>query len=183
VLKEQYGTKDIGLLFVFFFNIFQLKKDQAVVITPNVPHAYIHGEIIECMANSDNVVRCGLTPKFKDTETLYQMLPYDLTERSPIEGIKLVSNEKVGVLEYKTGYSEFRVFKVEIKGEGASTSFRYNCFTMAVVIGGLGEVEVEGMGMFYLDTYCAYYLLPEREFRIISSGSEPLTVYLANCDI
>ena len=75
-LKEQYGLKDIGLLFIFFFNIMRLKRDEAVVITPNEPHAYISGDLVECMANSDNVVRGGLTPKLKDKETLYHMLPY-----------------------------------------------------------------------------------------------------------
>lgn len=40
------------------------------MITPDIPHAYIYGELVECMVNSDNVVRGGLTPKFKDTETL-----------------------------------------------------------------------------------------------------------------
>lgn len=40
------------------------------------------------MANSDNVVRGGLTPKYKDTETLYQMLPYEShkSERPPVQG-------------------------------------------------------------------------------------------------
>ena len=77
LLKDQYGTKDIGLLFQFFFNIMNLQRGEAVVITPNVPHAYISGDIVECMSNSDNVVRGGLTPKYKDKETLFQMLPYD----------------------------------------------------------------------------------------------------------
>lgn len=87
-LKEQYGLKDIGLLFIFFFNIMRLKRGEAVVITPNEPHAYISGDLVECMANSDNVVRGGLTPKLKDKETLYQMLPYHTlgVHRSPVKG-------------------------------------------------------------------------------------------------
>ena len=60
-----------------------MKKDEACVIKANEPHAYIYGDLIECMANSDNVVRGGLTPKYKDTETLYNMLPYEMKERTP----------------------------------------------------------------------------------------------------
>ena len=48
----------------------KLKKGESIVILPNEPHAYIYGDLVECMANSDNVIRGGLTPKFKDTETL-----------------------------------------------------------------------------------------------------------------
>lgn len=51
-----------------------------------MPHAYICGDIVECMANSDNVVRGGLTPKFKDIETLLQMMTYEMNERIPIKG-------------------------------------------------------------------------------------------------
>lgn len=34
-------------------------------------------DTLECMSRSDNVVRSGLTPKFKDVETLVTMLTYD----------------------------------------------------------------------------------------------------------
>jgi mannose-6-phosphate isomerase len=116
-LKEQYGLRDIGLLFIFFFNIMRLKRGEAVVITPNEPHAYISGDLVECMANSDNVVRGGLTPKLKDKETLYHMLPYHTLgmERAPVKGQPVHKSETSEALEYKTGFDEFRVFKIEIK--------------------------------------------------------------------
>jgi mannose-6-phosphate isomerase len=132
------------------------------MITPNVPHAYIYGELVECMANSDNVVRCGLTPKFKDTDTLFHMLPYDMSERAIIEGKPHVQSKDIEVLEYKSGYAEFRVFKVQIKTEGSSIFLKYNCFSIATVISGTGEVEVEGLGTFQLETYHAYYIMPDR---------------------
>lgn len=103
-LLEQYGTKDIGLIFIFFFNIFRLKKDQALVIIANEPHVYISGDIIEGMINSNNVVRGGLTPKYKDTETLYNMLPYEMKERQPAEGIVRLKDDKSEVMEFPSGF-------------------------------------------------------------------------------
>jgi mannose-6-phosphate isomerase len=47
-----------------------------VYLAANEPHAYLDGEIVEIMASSDNVVRAGLTPKFKDTNVLSQTLTY-----------------------------------------------------------------------------------------------------------
>ena len=76
-LIPQYGTKDIGIIFVFLLNYVHVKKGEWFLITPDVPHAYIQGELMECMINSDNVVRGGLTPKLKDTQTLCEILPYD----------------------------------------------------------------------------------------------------------
>lgn len=53
------------------------------MINPNEPHAYIQGDIVECMINSDNVVRGGLTPKLKDVDTLVSMLDYNLKSIIP----------------------------------------------------------------------------------------------------
>ena len=72
-LVDQYGNCDIGILFTFFFNILRLNKGESFVISPDEPHAYISGDLMEAMVSSDNVVRGGLTPKFKDTATLVEV--------------------------------------------------------------------------------------------------------------
>lgn len=73
LLIDQYGNGDIGLLFTFFLNIIKCSKGEAFVCSPDEPHAYIQGELMEAMVNSDNVVRGGLTPKYKDTKTLVEV--------------------------------------------------------------------------------------------------------------
>ena len=70
---------DIGLFSFFFFNIIELKSGEAIFTDAGIPHAYIKGNIIECMANSDNVVRAGLTNKFKDISTLLEIINYDFS--------------------------------------------------------------------------------------------------------
>ena len=76
---KNFGA-DVGLLSFFFFNIINLKPGQSIFTEAGVPHAYIEGSIIECMANSDNVVRAGLTNKFKDVDTLLEILKYDFNK-------------------------------------------------------------------------------------------------------
>lgn len=83
-LQEKYPY-DMGLLVLFFLNMINLKPGEGVYLSSGVPHAYLKGEIIECMANSDNVVRLGLTPKFKDIDTLISILDYR-PGRSPLLG-------------------------------------------------------------------------------------------------
>jgi mannose-6-phosphate isomerase len=61
-------------------------------MNPDEPHAYISGDCIECMANSDNVVRLGLTPKLRDQETLMQMLDFKSKAPSLVEPKKLTEN-------------------------------------------------------------------------------------------
>ena len=74
-LNQQYPN-DIGVFSPLFTNYIQLQPGQSFFIGANELHAYLSGECVECMALSDNVVRAGLTPKFKDCETLCNMLVY-----------------------------------------------------------------------------------------------------------
>jgi len=78
-LNRQFPGGDVGVLSVFFLNIIDLAPGQCLFMGPNVPHAYISGDIIECMTSSDNVIRGGLTPKFKDVEVLVSTLDYTCT--------------------------------------------------------------------------------------------------------
>lgn len=171
-----------------------MKRGEAVVITPNEPHAYLTGDLVECMANSDNVVRGGLTPKYKDTETLFNMLPYDTltTVRHPVNGSQVFSSENGQVFDYLTGFEEFKVTKVEIKaGSTEEISLSFKTFAMAIVISGNGSVNVpefssdEQLNAFKIETYCAYYMMPEKQFKFKSTSTdgEPLIIFIASCDI
>jgi mannose-6-phosphate isomerase len=75
-LSRQYGDSDVGLVALFMMNLVKVEPGHALYIGPNVPHAYLDGDLVECMACSDNVVRAGLTPKYRDVETLLEMLDY-----------------------------------------------------------------------------------------------------------
>lgn len=75
-LVKQYGEEDIGVIFCLMLNILKPKIGEWFLIDADIPHCYIQGELMECMINSDNVVRGGLTPKLKDIDTLLKMLPY-----------------------------------------------------------------------------------------------------------
>ena len=78
-LDAQFPGGDVGVLSVFFLNIVDLKPGECLFMGANVPHAYLSGDILECMTSSDNVIRGGLTPKFKDVDTLVASLDYSPT--------------------------------------------------------------------------------------------------------
>lgn len=61
---------DKGIFSIYLFNIVQVQKGQAVFQAAGVPHAYLEGQNVELMANSDNVLRGGLTPKHVDVSEL-----------------------------------------------------------------------------------------------------------------
>jgi mannose-6-phosphate isomerase len=73
-LSAKYGMEDPGLFAMLLMRQVHLAPGQAIFIGANVPHAYLEGDLVECMACSDNVVRAGLTPKYKDVETLLEVI-------------------------------------------------------------------------------------------------------------
>jgi mannose-6-phosphate isomerase len=90
-LREKYPGPDVGLCAVFLLNLVHLQEGQAIFTNAGVPHAYLKGNIVECMASSDNVVRVGLTTKFKDAEALLEILdsqprPAQILEAAPGPG-------------------------------------------------------------------------------------------------
>lgn len=72
-LAEKYPS-NVGLFAPFLMDIATIPPGQALYTEPGVPHAYLSGDMIEVMANSDNVVRAGLTPKPCDVATLIDIV-------------------------------------------------------------------------------------------------------------
>lgn len=107
-LHDLYGPADPGLFCVYFLNYISLEREQAVFLETNEPHAYLNGPILEIMAASDNVVRAGLTGKFRDVGTLLGMLEYRGGE--PV----LLAPQKSGELTatYETPAREFVVHRL-----------------------------------------------------------------------
>lgn len=101
-LSEKYPA-DVGVLCPFFLNYFSLSPFESIFLGPGVPHAYLSGQCIEAMACSDNVVRAGLTPKFRDIPTLCAMLSYDMTPPAVSMGVLMgtKSQEKIDIEESK----------------------------------------------------------------------------------
>ncbi|WAJ70590.1 mannose-6-phosphate isomerase, class I [Catenovulum adriaticum] len=74
-LYQLYGI-DLGIFFPLILNLFELKPGQALFLGAGCPHAYLQGTGIEIMANSDNVLRGGLTSKHMDRKELVKITQY-----------------------------------------------------------------------------------------------------------
>lgn len=71
------GNIDRGIFSIYFFNIVGLQKGEGIFQAAGVPHAYLEGQNIELMANSDNVLRGGLTPKHIDVQELLKHIVFE----------------------------------------------------------------------------------------------------------
>ncbi|CAL5220012.1 g1957 [Coccomyxa viridis] len=110
-LNKQY-PQDVGILSAFFLNLVKLQAGQAIYLAANVPHAYISGELVECMATSDNVIRAGLTPKLRDTAVLCESLTYERGPPAILNGNAVPGRPWTTV--YSPPFDEFEVEHVLI---------------------------------------------------------------------
>jgi len=106
---------DIGLVCSLLMNHAIVQPGQALFMGAGGLHAYIRGTGIELMANSDNVIRAGLTPKHIDVPELVRVL-------DPEVAVPILTARQVapGVEEFETPVPEFRLRRLRVAPE---TSF------------------------------------------------------------
>jgi mannose-6-phosphate isomerase len=67
---------DIGAVITLLLNAVRLQPGEAIYLGAGNIHAYLHGMGVEIMANSDNVLRCGLTPKRVDVAEVLRIADF-----------------------------------------------------------------------------------------------------------
>jgi mannose-6-phosphate isomerase len=107
-----------------YLNLLNLAPGEAIYLPAGILHAYVHGLGVELMANSDNVLRGGLTPKHIDLKELFRVLKF-----SPF---------KPRVLKPETGGSP----GAEDTNEPVYFTYPAPCgeFSLSVIRGGEGRV-------------------------------------------
>jgi mannose-6-phosphate isomerase len=104
---------DPGVLAALLLNRVRLERFEAVYLPAGNVHAYLHGLGFEVMANSDNVLRGGLTSKHIDVPELVSVVDFEpLTD--PVLTATTVGD---GVSAYETGCEYFAVHRVELDGD------------------------------------------------------------------
>ena len=109
-LNQAY-PQDIGALAPLFLNLVCLQPGEAIFLKSGDLHAYLEGVGIELMANSDNVLRGGLTAKHIDIPELLRSLNFEERE------LNIRIPEKINAFEwvYPTHAEEFRLSKMKVK--------------------------------------------------------------------
>jgi mannose-6-phosphate isomerase len=95
VTFNEPGKIDRGIFSIYLFNIVHLKKGEAVFQDAGILHAYLEGQNVEIMANSDNVLRGGLTPKHIDVAELMKHVVFEPVNPHIIYGTPINASEKV----------------------------------------------------------------------------------------
>ncbi|MEV6332679.1 mannose-6-phosphate isomerase, class I [Streptomyces sp. NPDC051909] len=105
---------DPGVLAAMLLNEVTLQPGEALYLGAGVPHAYLDGLGVEIMANSDNVLRCGLTPKHVDVPELLRIVRFEPNDPGILRPEASSSGEEL----YDTPIDEFRLSRF-VRAEGA----------------------------------------------------------------
>lgn len=112
---ESFCKNDIydrGIFSIYFFNLVHLKKGEAIYQGAGLPHAYLEGQNVELMSNSDNVLRAGLTDKHIDVNELLRHVVFEETVPN-ILNLSPVTNE----VKFDTPATEFELYKYDVQKE------------------------------------------------------------------
>ena len=102
---------DLGVVASLLLRHLVLQPGEAVFLPAGGPHSYLRGTGVELLANSDNVVRAGLTPKHVDVPELLRLV-------DPAAAVPVIEPrpDGPGVLAYDSPAPEFRLFRAEPAG-------------------------------------------------------------------
>jgi len=128
---------DRGVFSIYFFNIVKANPGEAIFQSAGIPHAYLEGQNVELMANSDNVLRGGLTPKHIDVSELLKHTVFRGIAPNIMLGEKMQTGEKI----YPCPVEDFGISKIELKN-GQTYDSTASSLEIIVVID--GEINVTG---------------------------------------
>lgn len=152
---------DKGVFSIYLFNIVCVMPGQGIFQDAGVPHAYLEGQNVELMANSDNVLRGGLTPKHIDVEELIHNIKFESIEPVIIEGTKPCMGESV----YPAPVQDFGIASITLDGSN-SYSYEAESLDMFLVVEGGCVVN----NQLSVKTGEAFVVFPGNKLNIHASG-------------
>ena len=124
---------DIGVLSPVLLNLLKMEPGQAMLCEAGQLHAYLDGLGIELMANSDNVLRGGLTPKHVDVPELLNTLTFEKKE------VKLYRPDDRG--NYPSESDEFLLSVISIDADHPFESAKHRNVEILICTSGSGAVH------------------------------------------
>ncbi|MBC3842574.1 mannose-6-phosphate isomerase, class I [Streptacidiphilus sp. 4-A2] len=113
----RYYPEDAGVIAALLLNHIRLAPGEALFLGAGIPHAYLTGLGVEILANSDNVLRCGLTPKHVDIPELLEVVNFVSDEPDILRPIPLPDAD--GEELYPAPIDEFRLARFTLGGGAA----------------------------------------------------------------
>ncbi|WP_405223416.1 mannose-6-phosphate isomerase, class I [Lentisalinibacter sediminis] len=135
------GHHDRGLFSLWLLNLVRLAPGEGIYLPAGNLHAYLRGTGMELMANSNNVLRGGLTPKHVDVDELLDVVTFEGGEAEVIRG------ERDGVeAVYRTPAEEFELRRIDLPSGGEWHGGRAHGADILIVTAADADLTLESGG-------------------------------------
>ena len=170
------GHRDRGIFSIYMLNLVRLQPGEATYQSAGTLHAYLEGVNVELMANSDNVLRGGLTPKNVDVAELMRVLRFDEGKVDIIHGIDAGKGETV----FATPAAEFELSRIQCsKDKGYDSGTRTGPDILIVMEGEVtatadgDKLQINKGGAFFASQDCSYKFTSQSESAVVFKASVP----------
>ncbi|ASZ12911.1 mannose-6-phosphate isomerase, class I [Chitinophaga pendula] len=151
---------DRGIFSIYFFNIMQVHPGDAVFQDAGIPHAYLEGQNVELMANSDNVLRGGLTPKHIDVPELLKHTRFEAVHPHVINGTPAADGLE---LIYHSPAPDFLVSVIRLQ---PGQQYNYTSLHPEILIVMNGQADFNGKGTLSLHQGQSAFITPAATYSI-----------------
>jgi mannose-6-phosphate isomerase len=162
---------DRGLFSIYFFNLVKLRAGQGIFQDAGVPHAYLQGQNIEVMANSDNVLRGGLTAKHVDVPELLRTVSFEGISPAVIEGTR---TDSLFEALYQSPTEDFRLSRIDLR-KGDTYVNSAESVEIVLVMAGAAAMGSDGKRL-HLGRGRSAVVVSGTDYRI-TADSEDVTLF------
>ncbi|KAH8747320.1 RmlC-like cupin domain-containing protein [Diaporthe sp. PMI_573] len=181
-LQEQYTSADNGTLVALLcMNYMKLKKGEAVYVPQDSIHAYLSGDIVECMARSDNVLSTGFCPRAdRDSVDLF-VETLTFTPHRPEAALLNADRSAKGSgksWEYAPPAAEFNILATVLTEGEQETLKPIFGPSIAIVVEGSGAMSVDRESVELKKGY-VFFIGQGVQTELKANNGNGLTVYRA----
>lgn len=160
---------DAGVLAPLFLNLIRLRPGEALFLPAGELHAYLKGVGVELMANSDNVVRAGLTSKHMDVPELLKITRFATAKPQVLHALRVSEEKEI----YPTNAEEFLLSRITVWDEKAFEARSANAVEILLCTEGEGVIGNRASDLWEPYSKGMSFLVPAaiKEYRIAGHGT------------
>ncbi len=156
---------DVGAVLVALLNYVRLAPGEAIFLAAGNVHCYLRGTGVEIMANSDNVLRCGLTAKHVDVPELLK-----ITDFRPLPEPRFPSEDEGFDLSYRPLVPDFALSMLDIDDYKGGIAVGGHGPHIVLCTSGHSRVEALGDAAELAPGQAAFVAAREQAFEIGGTG-------------